>query len=413
MKSLKTNHGGLVFLGKPKINARVIDVPLKASTFEFMCVRVSSKLKFFIGLVVYRTGYASCDFFAAFEEIMNIMSSYNEEVLVLGDFNFHLKCIADKDAENFKNILHMHDFKSCVAEPTHGQGGWLNVVATRAGFKVDCFDVSFSDHKVLMWKSQLKVPALVYKTFKVRRWKDLDVEKFLSKLLNTLVFSTDLSLDSAVSKYFSTLKRILDELIPEKVVRIHQRPSDVWFDEECKISKCITRKLERKYLRSHSTTDRETWFRQKNLYKCLCRKKRKEFWDLKLFECKNKSVTTWKYINEVAGKAGKGKGIEIGSFKKYLDDKIGEVKSVDGDLFQIEVSFRTSVLDEFFEVDEKELVKMINNLPNKQCALDPIPTWLLKRIASLIAPFLVSIFNSSFKSGTVSKGLKLACVAQS
>ena len=62
VKSLKTNHGGLVFLGKPKITAIVIDVPLKASTFEFMCVRVSSKFKSFIGLVVYRTGYASCDF---------------------------------------------------------------------------------------------------------------------------------------------------------------------------------------------------------------------------------------------------------------------------------------------------------------------------------------------------------------
>ena len=47
VKSLKTNHDGLVFLGKPKINAIVIDVPLKASTFEFMCVRVSSKLKSF------------------------------------------------------------------------------------------------------------------------------------------------------------------------------------------------------------------------------------------------------------------------------------------------------------------------------------------------------------------------------
>ena len=113
-----------------------------------------------------------------------------------------------------------------------------------------------------------------------------------------------------MSKYFSTLKGILDELILEKVVRIHQRPSDVWFDEECKFSKCITKKLERKYLRFRSTDDHETWFRQKNLYKCLYRKKRKEFWDFKLFECKNKSVKTWKYINEVAGrgKAGEDKG---------------------------------------------------------------------------------------------------------
>ena len=68
VNSLKTNHGGLVFLGKPKINAIMIDVPLIASTFEFMCVRVSSKLKSFIGLVVYRTGYAFCDFFAEFRD---------------------------------------------------------------------------------------------------------------------------------------------------------------------------------------------------------------------------------------------------------------------------------------------------------------------------------------------------------
>ena len=218
MKSLKTNHGGLVFLEKPKINVIVIDVPLKASTFEFMCVRISSKLKSFISLVVYRTGYASCNFFAEFEEIMNIMSSYNEEVVVLGDFNFHLECIADRDAENFKNILHMHDFKSCVAEPTHEQGSWLDVVATKAGLKVDCFDVSFSEHKVLMWKIQLKVPALVYKTCKVRRWKDWDVERFISKLLNTLlVFLNDLCLDSAVSMYFSTLKGILDEFFLRKL----------------------------------------------------------------------------------------------------------------------------------------------------------------------------------------------------
>ena len=78
-------------------------------------------------------------------------------------------------------------------------------------------------------------------------------------------------------------------------------------------------------------------------------------------------MTTWRYINEVAGKGKKseGKGIEIGSFKKYLDDKIGEVKSVDGGLFQIEVSSRISLLYEFLEVDEEELLKIINNLPNK------------------------------------------------
>ena len=96
-------------------------------------------------------------------------------------------------------------------------------------------------------------------------------------------------------------------------------------------------------------------------------------------------MTTWDYINEVAarGKVGEGKGIKIGSFYKYLDEKICELKSVDGGLFQIEVSSRTSVFDEFLEVNGEELVKMIKNLPNKQYALDPILTWLLKQIARL------------------------------
>ena len=142
---------------------------------------------------------------------MNIMSSYNEEVVVLEDFHFNLECIADKDAQIFKNILHMHNFESCVEKPIYEQDDWLDVVATKVGLKALCFDVSFLDHKVLMWKSQLKVTASMYKTFKVKKWKNLGVERFISKLLNTpLVSLNDLCLDSAVSKYFSTFKGILD-----------------------------------------------------------------------------------------------------------------------------------------------------------------------------------------------------------
>ena len=36
-----------------------------------------------MNLVVYRTGYAFSDFFAELEKILNIMSSYNEEVVAL------------------------------------------------------------------------------------------------------------------------------------------------------------------------------------------------------------------------------------------------------------------------------------------------------------------------------------------
>ena len=64
-------------------------------------------------------------------------------MVVLSGFNFHLKCLANEEAANFKNILNMHDSKFFLAELTHEQGGWLGVVATKVGLKVGCIDVFF------------------------------------------------------------------------------------------------------------------------------------------------------------------------------------------------------------------------------------------------------------------------------
>ena len=46
-------------------------------------------------------------------------------------------------------------------------------------------------------------------------------------------------------------------------------------------------------------------------------------------------------------------------------------------------------------MDEDELLKAIQKLLNKQCASDPIPTWLLKKISGLILTFVKSMVNQS------------------
>ena len=60
------------------------------------------------------------------------------------------------------------------------------------------------------------------------------------------------------------------------------------------------------------------------------------------------------------------------------------------------------------DVDEDELLKAIQRLPNKQCASDPIPTWLLKKISGMILPFVKSMVNQSFSDGIVPKFWKSA-----
>ena len=53
------------------------------------------------------------------------------------------------------------------------------------------------------------------------------------------------------------------------------------------------------------------------------------------------------------------------------------------------------------DVDEDELLKAIQRLPNKQCASDPITTWLLKKISEMISPFVKSVVNQFFSEGIV------------
>ena len=64
-----------------------------------------------------------------------------------------------------------------------------------------------------------------------------------------------------------------------------------------------------------------------------------------------------------------------------------------------------------FEPTENEVMMLIRRLPNKQCSLDPIPTWLLKEVLDAIVPRLTVLFNSSLTTGIVPDGFKLVYVS--
>ena len=71
-----------------------------------------------------------------FEKLLKIMATYNEDVLIFGHLNFHLKSPDDTDAQKFFELLSSHGFESSVNKPTHRQGGWLDVVASKTMLKI-------------------------------------------------------------------------------------------------------------------------------------------------------------------------------------------------------------------------------------------------------------------------------------
>ena len=61
---------------------------------------------------------------------------------------------------------------------------------------------------------------------------------------------------------------------------------------------------------------------------------------------------------------------------------------------------------EFAATTLEEVIAAINSLLNKQCSLDPIPTWLLKKASHIIGPFLVKLYNRSFTDGRLPLSFK-------
>ena len=121
--TLLTFHGGVAFVVNSRLRVSPINVSFKCHNFEFFSAKVSRGSKSIIGLVVYRTGYASIAFFEEFEKLLNIMATYNEDVFILGDFNFHLESPDDRDAQKFFELLSSHVFESFVNKPTDRQRG--------------------------------------------------------------------------------------------------------------------------------------------------------------------------------------------------------------------------------------------------------------------------------------------------
>ena len=82
------------------------------------------------------------------------------------------------------------------------------------------------------------------------------IVKLISELkLSPLSAATSLDVNSASDLHNSTLSGILDKMILFKTVRVHERPSDPWFDQECRFSKCLERSLKMSYTRTKNEND--------------------------------------------------------------------------------------------------------------------------------------------------------------
>ena len=61
-------------------------------------------------------------------------------------------------------------------------------------------------------------------------------------------------------------------------------------------------------------------------------------------------------------------------------------------------------------VQPSDIIKIIGKSPNKTCGLDPVPTWIIKKLPGTMAPIIAVIINRSIALSAVPASLKEAWV---
>eukprot|EP00116_Pleurobrachia_bachei_P005747 sb/3466009/ len=91
---------------------------------------------------------------------------------------------------------------------------------------------------------------------------------------------------------------------------------------------------------------------------------------------------------------------------KYVDERnrIEEAKSVDN-----EESCK-STWTEFKVITNDEIKRMVKDMANKHCGLDPMPTDVVKRCLSQLSPLLTALVNQSLSESSVPSDLQQALI---
>ena len=416
------NHGGIAIIGPN--NIKISKLPFTAvTTFECLCVRITSLGSTCAVALIYRSGSqnVSQTFFKEFSKLLEYMSTLAVPMFITGDINLPLIKPDHPNSVQFYDLLSSYGLLQHVTQPTHDGGGLLDIVLSRddvPNLQVKISDVGLSDHCLLTWAASLGRPNPVYKTTVRRRWKDFNADLFRttlsqSKLCDSEFISTQLDPDDMTNLYNETITEILDVQAPFRTTTFRKRPSDPWYDAECRAAKQSTRKLERRYNKTKSAADRSAWCTSLKSQHALAGRKKREFWVNKINSTTNPRLL-WQSIDEISGRSSSKikdqSCLSASDLSASFEEKIRRIKSSTDNA--PDPTFTPAPtgcsFQAFTPLTSDQISQLIQAAPNKSCDLDPLPTKLLKECADLLSPYIAKLFNLSLEKATVPRHFKTA-----
>ena len=268
-----------------------MNLPHKPLSFEVLCIWLWSGNSTCASIlsIIYRPGSKqSAKFFSELSE--------------------HL----DKFTIALEGLFQIFKLLQRVKDSTHRLGGTLDLLVCDSDLDVldlNITVVALSGHHLLSCFINLSKVAPTFITRASRNGRDFDIAMFRSEVIAALGVDNSsswnhASADDLVETYKETITSLLDELSRNRSTgkSFRVRPSNVWFDDDCRAAKRLARLRERNYIKSTLPTDRALWITQLCKYQRLCETQRNLFWSLQIESNSSNLKKMWRSINTVLGR---------------------------------------------------------------------------------------------------------------
>jgi len=408
--SMRCNHGGICVFFKANLHVSVISLP-DYNSMEVLALYVHNSVLSAAIVTIYRPGSAPVTnlFFEELADVLECCATY-ANCIIIGDINVHIDSVRSVATQRLQHLLDSFGIADRVQQPTHRLGHQLDVFITRCDKPLPVIRVDppiMSDHSLLIAKYNVTPsPAPVCPRVCRRKWRSFNIDNFTQDLMSSeLLNNQSDDVNALFNCYNNTLAALLDKHAPTVVVTRYARPSSPWFDTECHLIKVKTRKLEKQYRAHPNSSTESAWRLQFLQQRTIFQSKFSSYWKSAIDSCSGNSKALWSKLRCLLQSPSDDLSTGDNSaddFADYFASKIASIRQTTALSPPPTITGRVVAeqLDTFRPVTSEEVMLLLNRSPNKQCVLDPIPTWLLKNVSSIISPVIASMCNQSFTQCT-------------
>ena len=242
-------------------------------------------------------------FFDEFSMLLERLVSSTGNLLLNGDFNFHVNDPSDSTSSQFLDLLNPI-WISSLCTPTHKNNNVLDLVITRSGetsvSNLSVHDPVISDHFAVHCSLAIKKPPNAKLTVMNRKLCNIHSDSLFTDIRSSSLYnSPSLDLSELCDQYDSVLSSILDKHAPLRKRVITIRPRAPWYSEEIKEQKVICRRLERRWRRSRLTSDYQSYTAQRTVVKNTIFKSKMDYYSSLIYSAESDSKTLFRTITRL------------------------------------------------------------------------------------------------------------------